>query len=403
MPHAQVQPNLIIFNSAIACCSAGAAWPHALRLLQVMQTEMLQADVISCSSAISACEKGLQWRKALEVFESMWRSALRLDVICCNSVLSACEKCGQWPQAWQLFHTMAQDELTPVTNSYNALISACAAGNEWQRSLQLLEELGDSGDAISYAAAIASCGGAHWPLGLHLLAQSTTTSSSRGLRRSTRGPRPVCDAVTWATAQSCCVAGSQWHRAVALLDSMEQLRWNFAATNFQVAISACDAAGAADLARQLLRRWPCWSLEGFNSAVSAQRGIYWQQALELLDRAEELQLQLDLITYSAAISACQRHWHCGLELLGRLQREGLTANAVVWTTCLRACVLGEQWQAALDLFEQMQSQKQLTLLAFCDLFSALAERSSVLAATLAEQTELWLLLQLRRATRDGRH
>eukprot|EP00913_Durusdinium_trenchii_P026572 g24928.t1 len=66
MPHAQVQPNLIIFNSAIACCSAGAAWPHALRLLQVMQTEMLQADVISCSSAISACEKGLQWRKALE-------------------------------------------------------------------------------------------------------------------------------------------------------------------------------------------------------------------------------------------------------------------------------------------------------------------------------------------------
>lgn len=27
-----------------------------------------------------------------------------------------------------------------------------------------------------------------------------------------------------------------------------------------------DAAGAADLARQLLRRWPCWSLEGFNSA-----------------------------------------------------------------------------------------------------------------------------------------
>ncbi|CAK9113846.1 Uncharacterized protein (Fragment) [Durusdinium trenchii] len=120
----------------------------------------------------------------------------------------------------------------------------------------------------------------------------------------------------------------------ATADSMEQLRWNFAATNFQVAISAChlarrtngDAAGAADLARQLLRRWPCWSLEGFNSAVSAQRGIYWQQvllvstlsaragysyyislykdwrALELLDRAEELQLQLDLITYSAAIS-----------------------------------------------------------------------------------------------------
>ncbi|CAK9052098.1 unnamed protein product [Durusdinium trenchii] len=215
--------------------------------------------------------------------------------------------------------------------------------------------------------------GAPPPRAIHhheLLARSATqhARSAPGLRRSDLGHGAELLCGGKPVAPSC-------------RDSMEQLRWNFAATNFQVAISACDAAGAADLARQLLRRWPCWSLEGFNSAVSAQRGIYWQQALELLDRAEELQLQLDLITYSAAISACQRHWHCGLELLGRLQREGLTANAVVWTTCLRACVLGEQWQAALDLFEQMQSQKQLTLLAFCDLFSALAERSSVLAAT----------------------
>ena len=57
-----------------------------------MWRSRLEPDVIIYSTAIGACEKSQQWEQALCLLKEMWRLRLEPDGISYNAAISACEK-----------------------------------------------------------------------------------------------------------------------------------------------------------------------------------------------------------------------------------------------------------------------------------------------------------------------
>ena len=64
-------------------------------------------------------------------------------------------------------------------------------------------------------------------------------------------------------------------------------------------------------------------------------------------------VQRNTITYSAAISACEKgeQWQQALELFERMRGECVQRNTITYSAAISACGKGGQWQQALVLYE----------------------------------------------------
>ena len=84
----------------------------------------------------------------------------------------------------------------------------------------------------------------------------------------------------------------------------------------------------------------------------------WHEALELLAEMQAQGLEPNVITYNAAISACEKgsQWQQALELLAEMQAQGLEPNVISYSAAMSACEKGSQWQQALELLAEMQAQ-----------------------------------------------
>ena len=69
-------------------------------------------------------------------------------------------------------------------------------------------------------------------------------------------------------------------------------------------------------------------------------------------------IRANTVTYSAAISACEKgwQWQQALRLLGDMQIKNIWADTVSYSAAISACEKGWQWQQALRLLGDMQIQ-----------------------------------------------
>ncbi|CAE8626802.1 unnamed protein product [Polarella glacialis] len=94
----------------------------------------------------------------------------------------------------------------------------------------------------------------------------------------------------------------------------------------------------------------------YSAAISAcEKGGQWQQALNLLSLMPEARVVPNEITYNAAISACEKggQWQLALNLLSLMPEAKVVPDEISYNAAISACEKGGQWQLALNLLSLM--------------------------------------------------
>eukprot|EP00438_Fugacium_kawagutii_P010387 Skav220387 [mRNA] locus=scaffold639:162903:163631:- [translate_table: standard] len=94
----------------------------------------------------------------------------------------------------------------------------------------------------------------------------------------------------------------------------------------------------------------------YNAAISAcEKGGQWQQALTLFEAMPKAMISPNVVSFSAAISACQKggQWQQALTLFEAIPKTSIPPTVICYNAAISACQKGGQWQLALTLFDAM--------------------------------------------------
>ena len=82
--------------------------------------------------------------------------------------------------------------------------------------------------------------------------------------------------------------------------------------------------------------------------------FFWGSALEIRPRRD---IEANIITYSAAISSCEKggQWQWALLLFKDLLCKKLEGNRITYTSTISACEKGQRWQWALHFMAELHS------------------------------------------------
>ncbi|CAJ1336977.1 unnamed protein product, partial [Effrenium voratum] len=375
---AAVRVDTITASAASGACEKASAWHAALQLLHVLPHASVDANVVTYSSAVSACEKQSRWRFA-SCLLALAQGARLGDVILHGASVSSCQKSNEWRWAVQGLARLPQLSLVPDLVVQNAGISAC---DDWRRSLALMPRTSARSrrNLVTYSSALT--GKVHWRHSLQLLAELR----SRGLEAApivytsimnsllNRWQHAVylttateLDTVAYNAATNVCRLAAQWLQALFLARRLQDQRLQPSLLVFGWAFSASattdwkSASPLADEMESLLRA----SLDKVRFARGRMRGPGlahitrlighggWRSALQLLQEkeAQERHLRANVITFSAAIKACD--WNWALLLLAALHRRGLEANAITGTAVIR----GGSWPVACHWLRRMCAER----------------------------------------------
>ncbi|CAJ1407092.1 unnamed protein product [Effrenium voratum] len=327
-------------------------WRLSTALLGAMRATAVEADAFCGTALLSALRS---WQRGLALHAAQVTASNRFTM---NAAMSLCEKAGQWRT------TLALLGIDPDTISFNTAISAC----EWCWSLHFLEA-NSGATPITYNSA------------MQALAKGSQWDKALGLLEELCGRRWQPTPVTISTAIMACERGSQWQQALTLATKDLQL------ITASGAISACEKAGRWQHALKLF--WDLLAAKlrvdviAFNAAISASP---WTNALQLLASLCHCNLQATMVSQSAvgtscaagrhwrrallfsrrslvgtrnmALSACEStgHWQQALPMFQAMRSEALEQSLISWNTCTSG-LAQEQWQAALQLLNQVEDCK----------------------------------------------
>lgn len=225
-----------------------------------------------------------------------------------NKAINACARGERWVEALQLFRgTWCKHRRDAI--SYNSTANACVKGEQWQLALLLFGELPESErTVISYNIAMKAFEKASaWLQSLDLLHQMRLHDIKT-------------DIISCNTAVSACGKNSQWQLAVAMA------LWNPDLVGINAAIDACSSASE------------------------------WEHSLCLLSCFPACRLQRDVISFTSALSACEKgtQWPLVL-LLQQMKEEHLEGNVMTYNSCISSLSKGSEWTAAQRLFDRLLS------------------------------------------------
>ncbi|CAJ1330233.1 unnamed protein product [Effrenium voratum] len=316
--------NAVSFNACMNRARTAGRWQHAAGLVRQMWRAQLLPDTASWGVLGSALAQSRRWRQALRLLPMS-------DGISCSAIASALEL--DWRKALGTLRHMAKQQMQRDVFNYNAVLNACEKCTAWLNGLLVNQKLheADLADVVTCNGCLSACHrGSRWILACHLLASTV-------------------DLLGFNSALAASAKRGLWVQSVELAAEMRQRRLEPDAYSHSSMVSACgDWRHALCLLRRL-------SLPCHNAAIAkCAEAMHWELAVRLLSQLPAP----DVISYSSAMSACQRlsKWRLVLHLFAQLRRSPhLTKqrDAVCFYTALSACANAQRWRHVLDLFEDM--------------------------------------------------
>ncbi len=262
------------------------------------------------------------WQRALFCWHECQHYG-KSNIVACNATISACEKVGCWQEALGLLKDAKKGMkgLGSNTISFNATISACEKASLWQLAIFLLKDMKlqkIQPSSVSVNAVISACGNAaEWQL-----AASCFLAAYHG----DFGTTGLIDVVSCNGLLSACAKASEWQNALDWLASP-------LAISLELDVITC------------------------NTALNACNGGNWRQALVVLEHFSLQQVECNIISYNAIISACEKAsaWQQAFYFLHATKIQQLEPNVITYNAALRSGQSSSQWQQVIHLQELLDS------------------------------------------------
>ncbi|CAK9007978.1 Pentatricopeptide repeat-containing protein At1g09900 [Durusdinium trenchii] len=306
--------------SSISACERASAWHAAWYLLQLSCPQFCSEELcslVALNSAASAAAKGSEWQLALQ------DRLLKPDIITYNSLINACANGAQWICALALWSSLPQ-KISPTMITCSSLLDAFRQSAQWQYALLLVAS--HRLDMTSYSVAISTCGeAAEWRRGLQLLQDFESVH------------RPMV--IVYNAAISAC--GGEWLQALGVFN-------------------------------ECLKRSLQPDIVTYNALmnVGQKSGRGWEDAIFLLQMAQDATLQPTPSTYTSLFGACRQHgkWRLCLQLLAEAPQSLSTAAYNAAMSCM-----AENWRHAIGLLEHCPSPDLVTFNALLSAFEKAAQ------------------------------
>ncbi|CAL1155302.1 unnamed protein product [Cladocopium goreaui] len=268
--------------------------PKVLQVLGQMHRQEVEANVFHYSAGIHTCEKANEWQTAILLLQQMLDHRIAPDAVVCNATMSVLEKSSQWHTALDLMVQLAWLVVEADTISFNSALSGLAASKNWRDAMHLAQVMDYTG-----------------------VAPSSITSNS------------LIDAL------------EHWPRALQLLKQLPQRRRTL--VTYNSLISACGPSDPSG------RSWT----QGPGAEPNGPMQSAWPLAASFLSMSS-LQVQPDVISYNATISACEKscEWRLPLHLLQHLDAD-VVADVVSCSGAICACQKVRDWELAHQLMWRM--------------------------------------------------
>eukprot|EP00434_Breviolum_minutum_P003842 symbB.v1.2.003381.t1/scaffold190.1/size276550/6 len=180
-----------------------------------------------------------------------------------------------------------------------------------------------------------------------------------------------------------------WREALGILQDVEETKLQTDVIAFNRSITSCEKAAAwHEFPPDLISNNACLSALGprWRKALSqqtqevdlitydalmstCQKGDQWLESLHLLFQLKWMALQPKAITFNVAISACRQHWSRSTDIFRKSSTPGLQRSMVTYNAAMSA--LEEHWQRSLwHLIESAQDAMQPTLITYSSIISA---------------------------------
>lgn len=191
-------------------------WTEALRLLESMARQRVEAAEPAFSAGIDGCARGSAWAQALGLLGQLSERHVEPSAQAYNAGIRATEVLGAWPEAFELQRAMEYRGISHDSSTYSASISSCMCMGAWERSVAIFALFRNIAqtrlrmDTTMFNAALTcSVGSSHWHKAWRML-------------RSMSRRNVEADRATYATTMAGVMGGGGWHWALSVLGIMEE-------------------------------------------------------------------------------------------------------------------------------------------------------------------------------------
>lgn len=297
--------------------------------LQVMARHLVEVDTIASTTLLKAFGTGMTWRPVLSFLERAADESIRHDTYMLSTAISACESCSIWNFAFHILSSALKPKTPEPERVHDTPIALERSMHAWNSCLA------------------ASARGSMWWLGMNTLHQLSLVKLQQ-------------DVVSCSSVLHACDVGKRWQNALRVFSGMLE----------HGPIPNVVASGAA-----------------ISAASVSARGGEW--ALQELQRMHRNHLQLSVVCFNAALSACATSflWAECLALL-RDMRDVIHPTMVSFGAAMCAVENVERWAEALGLFtEALQVGLRPSLVAVSSVLAACKHESSMWRMAIHQTSE----------------
>ena len=152
-----------------------------------------------------------------------------------------------------------------------------------------------------------------------------------------------------------------WRRmAIELLGMMADDSLERSTVTYSSVISACERAGEWTVTRFIFF-WQTNLSPNVVCCPTLELDVWPKVALGLLEDMQQTEVALDIIVFSAAISACEKagQWTTAFDLFHQMQRQIVQVDAISVSAVISACEKAAQWEAAIDFLHHSLTSLRL--------------------------------------------